>query len=56
MRMEEFFDSRENGCYWFSELKRTSMTKDEINKYYDWHINPQAALPQWLSICAMKQI
>ena len=54
--MEEFFDSSENGCYWFSELKRTSMTKDEINRYYDWRINPQAALPQWLSICAMKQM
>lgn len=53
-RMEEMFDQKETGGCWFNEDKRAQMTREEIDIYYDWHTNPQAAFPQWLSICAAK--
>jgi len=49
-RMEEMFNDRETGSFWSVDGK----TEEEIDQYYDWRINPQAALPHWLTICAAK--
>ena len=49
-RMEEMFNDRERGSFWRIDGK----TPEEIAQYHDWRVNPQAALPQWLSIYAVK--
>lgn len=41
--------------YWFkSAEQRNSMSREEIDKLYDWRSNPLAALPAWVSISARK--
>ena len=47
--MEEMF-SNKTASFFAVDGK----TPDEIDQYHDWRINPQAALPQWLTICAVK--
>ena len=48
-RMDELFaDKKTLGASWW---KKTDFDWDEKS---DWHKNPYAALPQWLSICARK--
>ena len=49
-RMEEMFDDR--GSRGFFDT--TGKTPEEIDQIYDWRVNPQAALPQWLTIYAVK--
>lgn len=45
----------EYGTYWFETSgQRNSRSKDELDKLYNWETNPLAAIPQWLSICAIK--
>ena len=50
-RMEEMFDDRNAGGFW-DIGDRTD--EEKIDQYHDWRINPQAALPQWLTIYAVK--
>jgi len=53
--LEEMHDEKDKGHFWFFKDKRNKMTAEEIDEYYDWHVNPLAALPQGFSICAVKQ-
>jgi SAM-dependent methyltransferase len=51
--IEEMF--AEYGTYWYeSSGGRDALSKEEIDKLYDWQQNPLAAIPQWLSIYASK--
>lgn len=43
-----------NGHFWFYEEARAKMNEEEISKYYDWKVNPYAALPQWFTLYATK--
>lgn len=54
-RIEEMY--AEDGTFWIddSEVDLATLTQQEISKYCDWERNPLAALPQWLSIRAVKQ-
>jgi 2-polyprenyl-3-methyl-5-hydroxy-6-metoxy-1,4-benzoquinol methylase len=52
--LDEIYDDRHNGHFWFYEDVRAKMTADEINDYYDWRVNPYAALPQWFTLYATK--
>ena len=52
--LEEMFDEKDKGHFWFSSEEKQKMTSVEIDKYYNWKTNPQAALPQWFTICAVK--
>lgn len=52
--LEEIYDDRNNGHFWFYEDVRAKLTSKEINQYYDWKVNPYAALPQWFTIFATK--
>ena len=43
--------------YWLTYeqiAKGATATKEEYDKMYDWHNNPMAALPNWLSIVAAR--
>lgn len=53
-RLEEMYDEKDKGHFWFYEKERSIMTQSKIDEYYDWKINPLAALPQWFTICATK--
>lgn len=53
-QLEEMFDDIDKGHFWFYEEKRERMTLEEINNYYDWKVNPYAALPQWFTLYATK--
>ena len=53
-RLEEMFDERDRGHFFFYSDKRAEMSQDEIDAYYDWRTNPQAALPHWFTACAVK--
>ncbi|NIK77866.1 SAM-dependent methyltransferase [Paenibacillus castaneae] len=52
--MEEMY--AEDGSFWIDESKEESeqLSKQELERLCNWKINPLAALPQWLSIHAMK--
>ena len=51
--VEEMF--AQYNTYWFeSSGGRGSMSKEELDKLYNWKTNPMAGIPQWLSICAVK--
>jgi len=51
--IEEMF--AEYNTYWFEVSgEREQMSKEELDKLYQWKHNPLAALPQWLSIFASK--
>lgn len=52
--LEEMHDEKDTGHFWFYKDKRKTMTKEEIEQYYNWKTNPQAALPQWFSILVEK--
>ena len=53
VQLEERF--AEYGTYWFeSSGGREQLSKEELDGLYNWEINPLAALPQWISISAMK--
>ena len=53
-QIEEMY--AEDGTFWIddSETDIMNIPQQEIAKYCDWNTNPLAALPQWLSIKAMK--
>ena len=53
-RIEEMY--AEDGTFWIddSEVDLINLSQDVISKYCDWRLNPLAALPQWLSIQALK--
>jgi SAM-dependent methyltransferase len=53
-QIEEINDDRQKGHFLFYEDVRAKMNKEEINRYYDWNVNPYAALPQWFTLCAKK--
>ena len=53
-RLEEMFDEKDRGHFFFYSDKRAKMSQKKIDAYYDWRKNPQAALPHWFSICAVK--
>ena len=36
------------------KLKGATATRAEVDRMYDWHNNPMAALPNWISIVAKK--
>lgn len=45
----------EYNTYWFEVSgERERLPKEEIDKLYQWDHNPLAAIPQWLSIYALK--
>lgn len=45
----------EYDTYWFeSSGGRDKLSKEELDNLYNWRTNPLAAIPQWLSICAIK--
>ena len=46
----------ETGLFWVDDSKNEgdSMTKKELDDMCNWRLNPLAALPQWLSIRAVK--
>ncbi len=52
--LDEIYDDGNIGHFWFYEEARAKMTLDEINDYYDWKVNPYAALPQWFTLYATK--
>lgn len=53
--LEEMY--AEYNTYWFEvSSKREGMSKEEIDKLYQWEHNPLAAIPQWLSIHATKSL
>ena len=49
-RMEEMFSDKNRGGF----FDTTGKTPEEIDQIHDWRVNPQAALPHWLTICAVK--
>lgn len=52
-RVEEMY--AEYNTYWFEVSgEREKMSKEELDKLYQWEHNPLAAIPQWLSIHAAK--
>jgi SAM-dependent methyltransferase len=48
-RMEEMFSSKTASFF-----DTHGKTPEEIDQIHDWRVNPQAALPQWLTILAVK--
>ena len=52
--LDEMYDDRHNGHFWFYEDVRAKLTKEEVDNYYDWKVNPYAALQQWFSLYARK--
>lgn len=56
--MEEMFAEKDyNWPFWieYSELaKGATATPEEVDRMHDWHHNPMAALPNWLSLVAVK--
>lgn len=55
-RIEEM--QAEPDPYWIDALDqdRNKLSKEELDKLYRWETNPMAAIPQWLSISAVKGI
>ncbi len=59
-RVEEMYDEKDSDSDWpfFLSLKERlsgrKVSREEIDRMYDWHVNPIAALPNWLSIAAVK--
>ncbi|MBE1446764.1 class I SAM-dependent methyltransferase [Paenibacillus sp. OAS669] len=53
-QIEEMAD--EAGSFWIdgSQQERDGVTKEELDRLRSWQSNPLAALPQWLSIYAVK--
>jgi hypothetical protein len=54
VHLDEMNDNPRIGHFWFYENERTNMSLKEIGAYYDWKVNPYAALPQWFSFKACK--
>lgn len=54
-RLEEMHDERDKGHFWFYEEERKKMCQEEIDAYYDFEKNPLSALPQWFTVCCVKQ-
>jgi SAM-dependent methyltransferase len=53
-RIEEMY--AEYNTYWFEVSgEREKMSKEEVERLYNWEHNPLAAIPQWLSINAAKR-
>ncbi|MEF3305719.1 class I SAM-dependent methyltransferase [Paenibacillus sp. GYB003] len=51
--MEEMY--AEYNTYWFEVSgERETMSKEEVDRLYQWEHNPLAAIPQWLSVYAVK--
>ncbi|MFD0682551.1 MULTISPECIES: class I SAM-dependent methyltransferase [unclassified Paenibacillus] len=46
----------EDGTFWVDESsdQRDTRSREELDKLCDWKLNPMAAIPQWLSIYAIK--
>ena len=53
-RLEEMHDEKDKGHFWFYQDKRATMTQEDIDGYYNWKVNPLAALPQWFTVLAIK--
>lgn len=53
-RIEEMY--AEDGSFWVDDSSDEGklMSEQELENYCDWHKNPLAAIPQWLSIEAIK--
>ncbi|NOU96611.1 methyltransferase domain-containing protein [Paenibacillus sp. LMG 31456] len=53
-QIEEMF--AEDGTFWVDESKDDvdTLSKQELDEFCNWQSNPLAALPQWLSIHAIK--
>ncbi|MCM3628671.1 class I SAM-dependent methyltransferase [Paenibacillus glycanilyticus] len=53
-RLEEMY--AEDGWFWVDDSTNEEelLTAEEVESYTDWHQNPSAAIPQWLSIKAIK--
>lgn len=51
-RVEEMY--AEDGSFWVDDRSGRGelLSKEELDSYCDWRINPLAAMPQWLSIAA----
>ncbi|WP_231506384.1 hypothetical protein [Paenibacillus sp. UNC451MF] len=54
MPFEEMY--AEDGTFWIDESsgEEDIRSKEELDALCNWEINPTAAIPQWLSIKAMK--
>jgi SAM-dependent methyltransferase len=51
-QMHEMF--AQDGTNWVDEEEETLPSQQELDNLCNWKMNPMAALPQWLSICATK--
>ena len=56
--IEEMFAEKDYDWPFFisleDKLKGVTATPEEVDRMYDWHNNPMAALPTWISIAAEK--
>lgn len=57
--IEEMFAEKDyNWPFWlpYSEIaKGATATPEEVDRMHDWRINPMAALPNWISIAAVRE-
>ncbi|WP_284238752.1 hypothetical protein [Paenibacillus glycanilyticus] len=53
-RIEEMY--AQDGWFWVDDStdEGAQLTDEEVQRNCDWHQNPMAALPQWLSVRAVK--
>lgn len=58
-RFEEMFAEKNYDWPFFisleDKLKGITATPEEVDRMYDWHNNPMAALPNWISAAARKE-
>jgi len=58
IHIEEMFAEKDYDWPFFisySDIsKGVTATHEEVDRMYDWHNNPMAALPNWISIVARK--
>ena len=59
VHIEEMFAEKNYDWPFFisleDKLKGVTATREEVDRMYDWHNNPMAALPNWISIVAKKE-
>ncbi len=55
-RLEEMHDEKDKGHFWFYEEERKTMPKEEIEAYYDIEKNPLCGIPQWFTVCCVKEL
>ena len=58
IHIEEMFDEKDYNWPFFisleEKLRGVTATCEEVDRMYDWHNNPMAALPNWIDIVAKK--